>query len=130
MQKITTNELSRETVNIDSLPILIQDISEVIGIKAALKIVEYYQGGRLHVPRKVSPDHVLVKLIGMQKAESFIHVYQANALDIPKCDAAIRELRNRIIFKSKKTQSELAKAWSLTTRQIRNIKKVMSARAP
>ena len=130
MQKITTEELIREAISLDSLPLLVQDISEIIGIKATLKIVEYYQGCTLNVPQKASPDQLLVKIIGMQNAEKFIYVYQGNKLDIPKCDAAIRELRNRIIFKSKKTQSELAKTWSLTTRQIRNIKKFMSVRAP
>lgn len=111
------------TINIDAkiLPYVVQDIAHLIGLAAALKLVEHYKGTSMWVPGQFKPDHVLVKIIGHEPALKLIEAYGGECLEIPKCDDAVRAVRNGQIKLSDKSQAQLAREYNLTVRQIRNI---------
>ena len=113
------------TIQIDEkiLPFIIQDIANLIGLGDTLKLVDAYKGTSMWVPAEFKPDHVLVKLIGEQSALKLIKRYAGESVEIPKCDGAMRGVRNTKITTSDKSQSALAREWNLTVRQIRNIQK-------
>lgn len=111
------------TINIDEkiLPYVVQDIAHLIGLGAALKLVEHYKGTSMWVPGQFKPDHPLVKIIGHEAALKLIEAFPGENLEIPKCDDAVRAVRNGQIKLSDKSQSQLAREYNLTVRQIRNI---------
>jgi hypothetical protein len=111
------------TIEIDEnlLPPIVRDIAAEIGLHGALKLVEHYQGVPMWVPVNYNPDHVLVKLVGEQATLKLIEMYPGEKPEIPKCEAAIRAVRDAKIRASDKSQRQLANEWHLTVRQIRNI---------
>lgn len=100
-----------------------RDIARVIGLADTLTLVDHCGGTALYVPVQFNPEQVLCKIIGPESAVKFIAEYAEERLDLPKCDNAIRWVRNRLICKSDKTQKAKAREWHLTERQIRNIEK-------
>ena len=103
------------------LPYVVQDISNLIGLGLALKLVEHYKGTSMWIPSQFRPDYHLVAVIGHEPMIKLIEAYGGDRLEIPKCDDAIRAVRNFKICESDKSQSQLAHEYNLTVRQIRNI---------
>lgn len=103
------------------LPYVVQDISNLIGLGLALKLVEHYKGTSMWVPSQFRPDYHLVYIIGHEAMIKLIEAYGGERLEIPKCDDAMRAVRNFRICESDKSQSQLAHEYNLTVRQIRNI---------
>lgn len=117
------------TINIDAkiLPYIVQDIAHLLGLADALKLVEHYKGTSMWVPSEFKPDHILVKIVGHKPAVKLILAYGGELLEVPKCEDAVRAVRNGEINLSDKSQSALAREYNLTVRQIRNIQKGMPA---
>jgi len=115
------------TIKIDEkiLPYIIQDIANLIGLGAALKLVDAYKGTSMWIPSQFKPDYHLVYLIGHEAMIKLIDAYGGDRIEIPKCDDAIRAVRNFRICESDKSQSQLAHEYNLTVRQIRNIQGAM-----
>lgn len=111
------------TIKIDEkiLPFIVQDLIHLIGWEATMTLVDHYKGTSIWVPRNYTPDHVLVKLIGHAAALKLIETYGGERFDMPKCDDAMRAVRNFKICESDKSQAQLAREYNLTVRQIRNI---------
>lgn len=103
------------------LPYVVQDISNLIGLGLALKLVEHYKGTSMWIPSQFRPDYHLVYIIGHEAMIKLIEAYGGERLEIPKCDDAVRAVRNFKICESDKSQSQLAHEYNLTVRQIRNI---------
>jgi hypothetical protein len=99
----------------------VQDIANIIGLADTLKIVDHFKGRSMWVPAEFKPTHPLALLLGAESAIKLIDEYHGDTIEIPKCDAAMRVVRNMLIIKSDKSQSQLATDWNLTVRQIRNI---------
>lgn len=124
MVRIKTADILTIAIDEKILPYIVQDIAHLIGLPNALKIVDHYKGTSLWVPPVFHPELALVKLIGAEATIKLIKVYgDQKAIEIPKCDDAIRAVRNEKIAASDKSQSQLAREWGLTVRQIRNIQK-------
>ncbi len=51
-----------------NLPALLQEIAEVAGLDAALKVAEAKGGGRASIPAKLKPTHWLVECVGWETA--------------------------------------------------------------
>jgi mannose/fructose-specific phosphotransferase system component IIA len=122
MVKIKTADLLTIKLDEQILPPLVRDIAKVIGLAETLKLVDHFGGTTMRVPVRFKPDHVLCKIIGPASTVELIKVFEGEALEIAKCDDAMRMVRNRLIVESDKIQKELAREWGLTERQIRNIK--------
>ena len=50
---------------------MFQEITDIIGRDAAIKLGQTMGGARLYVPVKLSQDHPLVLLLGFEKAQTF-----------------------------------------------------------
>lgn len=106
------------------LPGVLRDIAALIGVPGTLQIVKHYGGVRLYVPKRFDPDHVLVKILGHAAVVKLIeHFGGEEHFDIPRCQIAGNAMRNAAIRDEygKLTQSQLARKYDLTERQIRNI---------
>lgn len=107
------------------LPSILQDMAELIGLPATLKLVEAYGGVRLYIPKRFDPDHPLVKLVGHAHAAKLCESYGGELhFDIPRAVAATRAARDARMRNDRSlgaTHRELALRYVLTERQIRNI---------
>lgn len=125
MVKIKTADILTIKIDEKILPFIVQDLANIIGLADTLKLVDHYKGTSMWVPAEFKPDHILCKIIG---AESFIKLtksYGGEALEIPKCEDALRAVRNEKIRLSDKSQSQLAREWDVTVRWIRELQKNM-----
>ncbi|MEI8363744.1 MAG: Mor transcription activator family protein [Betaproteobacteria bacterium] len=73
------------------------------------------------IPSQFRPDYHLVAIIGHEPMIKLIKAYGGERLEIPKCDGAMRAVRNFKICESDKSQALLAHEYDLTVRHIRNI---------
>lgn len=112
-------------VDTDLLPPILQDIVELIGMHATMKLVEHYGGVRLYVPKlELADDHILVRQIGRRAAEKLHTIYGGELIEIPKAERALRAVRNARIRKQRSEGvlvSVVALQNRLTERQIRTI---------
>jgi hypothetical protein len=108
------------------LPASVRELVEVIGLAAALAIVEARGGVRLSVPTKATADHWLVEVIGLPALEQLVAVYAGEELEIARCAAALRTLQERRIvaeFESGASNAELARKYQYTERGIRKLRR-------
>ncbi len=124
MVKIKTADLLTIKFDLDILPPSAREIADAIGLADTLKLVDHFGGTRLRVPTTYKPDYPFCKVIGPASAVKLIEVFCDNLLEVPKCDSAVRLIRNRMIIESDKTARALAVEWGLTERQIRNIRSI------
>jgi hypothetical protein len=112
-------------VRLSHLPETVLEMVELIGMPAALKIVESYGGVRLYVPQTIVPDHPLEQLIGRTNAEKLAARYGGeHHFDIPRCVEAARHARDDAIaaeFLAGASYRTLAQRYRLTERSIGNI---------
>lgn len=123
MQTISTSEILDLDIDLTQLPFVVQDIANVIGLEDTLKLIDRYKGTPMYVPMQVKAEGMILKVIGLNSTIKLIKQFGGDTLDMPKCSAAIRTIRNNFILKSKLSVCEVAKKFDLTPRQIRNIKK-------
>lgn len=113
------------TIESRYLPGILQDLAELIGLAATLRLVEAYGGVRLYVPKRFDPDHPIVKLIGHALAVLLVEAYGGeDHFDIPRAIAATRAARDARMRRERTlgaTHRELALRNGLTERQVRNI---------
>lgn len=81
------------------LPDTVADIARVIGTKAALALVENYGGSSIYAPLGVNKTgraalERLVPIIGEDAAKALSRYTHGERIYIPRCDAAMRRLRN------------------------------------
>jgi hypothetical protein len=110
------------------LPDSIQEMAEVIGFSATLKIVEERGGITLCVPTKVKADNWLTQLIGLEAMKNLVSYYNGEEIEIPRCAAAIKAAQDQVIYERIKegaSQAKLAREFGYTERGIRLLKKRM-----
>lgn len=106
------------------LPALIEQLEEIIGLSAALKLVEAYGGLVCYVPSNVQPGHALVELLGLDAAAALSARFGRDAIVIPKCAALVRAKRDnqiRQLYQDGKSVSTLARTYALTERHVYRI---------
>jgi len=107
------------------LPPLLQELTDIIGLPATLKLVEHFGGIRVFIPsdpRRLGADHALVRALGRDAAIR-LTAYSPNAeIAVPRCVAAIRRVRDAEIRRAHHedgwTAARLARAHALTERQV------------
>lgn len=108
------------------LPASVRDLVDVVGMPAALAIVEARGGIRLCVPKRVTPDHWLVDLIGVDALQALISVYSGEEIEVPRCYAALRAIRDQQIVAEAEagaSNAELARKHNYTERGIRKLRR-------
>jgi hypothetical protein len=120
--------VSRADVRLQDLPTSARDLAETVGLQSALAIVERWGGVGLWVPVQwradAPPTQRLLAALGERTARRLWEVYRGTHLDVPKCDRALRMLRDDEIRARKRqgaTVARLAREHHLTERQIYNI---------
>lgn len=122
MKNIETSDILNLDIDITTYPLIVQDIANIIGLADTIKLLHHYIGTRMYVPRKFRSEHILHKLIGEVSASLLIDTYGGDTLEIPKCNSALRSVRNAQIINSNQSESQLSREWNLTVRQISFIK--------
>jgi len=116
------------------LPKRVTELVDVVGMVAALKLVEAYGGQHLWIPSKAHPKHFLAGLIGMEALGKLSAVYGDQTMDFDRCAALLRAVKDKTIldeFNGGMTNGQLAVKYGMTERGIRKIKRrIMSAKPP
>lgn len=112
------------TIEIDQsiLPMIVQELADLIGLNNALKLVDHYKGVRMWVPVEFRDDHVLCKIVGHAATVKLVQNFPGMMLEIPSCHEALLTVRNATIIRSDKSTRQLAIEYDLSERQIRYIK--------
>lgn len=92
--KLSDNELA------ELLPPQVVDFAQFIGYDKALLLVKSMGGVELAVPRGLKKHHSekeqrLIDVIGIEASKNFMKVFGGARIYIPRCEALLRELRNR-----------------------------------
>ena len=106
------------------LPTSMQWLAKTIGLPAVLAMVKTHGGGApVYVPNKVTPDHYLMRLVGVVAFTALVEEYGGVTVEITKCERAVKELLYRQIRREvlDSTQDKVARKYGYTVRHIRNI---------
>lgn len=80
--------------NTEQYPPIVQEIAEMIGIVAALRVVTLYGGRQV---RFSSLRHDLAANVGAEESRKLVFRFGQTPVYVPKCMALIREARNKAI---------------------------------
>ena len=115
----------------DYLPKSMIEMVQHIGLKATLTLVELRGGVFVFVPNKASSDHWLVEHIGLDALEKLVCEYQGLKIEIPRCHAALRAMKEQAIMaesQSGVSNTELARKYGYTDRGIRMLRRRVEQR--
>lgn len=108
-------------LNPDLLPASYAEVAQVIGLRAALVLVERYGGTRLYVPQDSLRDWSVIDLIGERAAQRLIARYRLDCIWVPRCVRAVRAARDAELrarhAKGEKADA-LAREYGLTDRAV------------
>ena len=112
-----------QEIDITLLPGILQEMAELIGLSATMTIVRQYGGVRLYIPKEITEDHPIIKLVGICNAVALTDTYGGETLEIARAETAIREIRNTEIRNQwpALSQRQLALKYHTTERNIRII---------
>jgi hypothetical protein len=71
-----------------------EDLAQIIGFSSTLRLAAYYGGRNLTVPRNVSEQTVLAKVIGLSAAKMLSTEFAGECLWVPTLHIAEVEMRN------------------------------------
>lgn len=112
------------TINTHLLPAALRELVRVLGEGAAFRLVEQRGGGRLIVPKRVTPDHRFIDELGLKVFADLVDAYPGSVIDLPKYDAVLRQLRHervRQLRAEQRTMDAIAVATGYSRRQVINI---------
>ncbi|EGJ49030.1 Mor transcription activator family protein [Desulfocurvibacter africanus] len=86
---------------LSALPESLRDMVDLIGLPAALKLVERWGGiTAVYVPKDMTPGHDLARELGYPAALKLSSVYGGDCLrNIPRCAGALRAARDRQVLR-------------------------------
>lgn len=111
-------------IDIDQLPQSAAEIVDVVGVEAALRLVEAWGGVRLYVPQQMPKDHLLVSTLGREEADELAARYGGESIQVPRCLHALRAVRNTRMRRERArgdSPALLALRYRLTERQVYSI---------
>jgi len=113
-------------ISLDHLPESVAELVGVVGVTAALAIVEERGGVRMYTPVKADPDHWLAKLIGMVALERLVEYYQGEEIELPRCVEAMRAAKDMVIVAEHEagaSNADLARRYGYTERGIKKLRR-------
>lgn len=84
-----------------NLPQVARDLVELVGLDAAMALINAYPGVAIEVPRGVrnSPmQRRLRQIMGVEAADIFVQHHAGNPFRVPMCKAAMRDARDAEII--------------------------------
>lgn len=130
-QSIDSVHLDEATVAL--LPKRVAELVDVVGLTAALKIVDLRGGGRLEVPKYVKSGHWLVEHIGVEALTKLVAYYNGERIEIDRCAKVLQMIKERAIvaeFDNGASNGELARKHNYTERGIRILRKRVAQTQP
>ncbi len=109
-----------------ALPESLRELVRVLGEADALRLVGAHGGARLSVPTKdkATDVHPLCVALGKSAFDKLVAEYGGEAIDLPKADSYMRELRHEQVRQCRAqgmTIDETAEATGYTRRHVMNI---------
>ena len=108
------------------IPSGLAEMVEIVGLEAALTIVELRGGIAIYVPARARENHWLVHHIGFDALKRLVDHYGGEEIEIPCCTAAMRaEMDAEILAKWRAgiSQSALARMYRITERTVRKMRR-------
>ena len=108
LQACTT---SLKTIDFALLPPSAQELARVLGLPAALQMIEYYGGLTLRIPHGETPQGKamlsdIAKYIGDAPAQALAHKYAATDLYIPNYKQAMQKARDAAMLEDRRALSQ------------------------
>lgn len=107
-----------------TLPPLLAEIAEVIGLPLALKLAAECGGTYVYISTRPRADNAAARVIGLEAMRKLGKHFGAGLIEMPVATSVHRSRRNALIRRSAKlglSQSQLARRYNLTVRHIRRI---------
>lgn len=105
-------------------PCGLDPIVSLIGVNAALKLVEQFKSSFLYIPNHLKSDHKIVKAIGWDLAFCLSQELGGDCFLVQRCDGVNRKIRDRKILDSiaqGRRISDVARDFNLHNSTIHNI---------
>lgn len=118
--------LNADTTQVVLLTRRTQQLVEIIGLSAALKIVEIRGGIRLSVPTRVKPEHWLVPHIGLEALKKLVDYYKGEEIEIDRCVKALLAIKEQQILQESAngiSNAKLARKYGYTERGMRKLRR-------
>lgn len=103
-----------------------QSLSEIIGDKAAITLLDKKGGGRIYIPAHLSDDHYLIALIGRKAAVALVDHISINGsgdeIELPMGSTGREKLYRRErdrLLKAGISNSKIARQLGVTDRTVR-----------
>ena len=88
------------SATVTDLPGSLRDLVELIGLPAALALVEHWGGViALYVPQEMHAAHPLARRLGVEAAHKLASVYGGGSITIPRAAHALRRARDREVMR-------------------------------
>ena len=115
-----------EAQQIAELPRQLRELAEIVGYTNVLILARHFGGVRLYVPKEMTPDHLLARLLGFEKAHALAREMGGlSHFPIPSAKAPVlklmireRDEQIRREYAAGKSVRELALQYSVTERWI------------
>lgn len=112
------------SLSLKGVPFLLSNMIDILGVEATYHILSDY-GGRVKYVAKHPERCFISQYVTRDKVNKFCREYGGDSIEIPKKDHLERRMRNRKILGELHrgiSVSEVAHRYSLSMRQVRNIK--------
>ncbi|OOF00976.1 hypothetical protein BZG78_03490 [Salinivibrio sp. MA351] len=122
------NACSLKDIDVNRLPLQLQEFIHLIGIEEAYRLVQSYGGRAKYIPKHPERSSLSL-LLNVQSLKSLSQEMGGLTIDIPVVDHIERQIRNQQIaryVKKGESRSEIAKRFNIGIRQVTNIKKELS----
>lgn len=112
----------------NKLPPQVRRLVRLVGWAETFKLLKHLGGQRVYIPLKPHPFLLLREALAPETIQALTREYGTQALDLPKIDKMILELRDREILLALQHSSyaEVAAAYGVTERLIRHVRATRS----
>lgn len=92
------NELGEFENVAEFLPESVREMVDIIGVSAVEKLVRKFGGGSFKLSDRSLYFDKLVEAIGKESAEKLLHYFGCDEIYIPRCEKALKILRNQRFY--------------------------------
>ncbi|NOR71612.1 MAG: hypothetical protein GQ532_18315 [Methylomarinum sp.] len=110
-----------------------QELVGIVGLSAALTLVEIRGGIRLSVPTRVKPEHWLVQHIGLEALKKLVDYYKGEEIEIDRCVRALSAIKEQQILQESAqgcSNAQLARKYGYTERGMRKLRRRVEKTEP
>lgn len=114
----------RYYIEAELLPQSLAEVIDAVGMAPAMALVERAGGTRVYVPERIDGEHPLAQWMGLDAAQALVERFGTDTLDVPRCLAGMRMVRDRRIRAERRAGAsirDLALRYRLTMRQVYTI---------